>query len=85
MASEGILFYAADNAAVPRQFMVLTMFEGKLSFSIMTSTRAITGLNINTEYRYDDGLWHEVRTEFIICHKRSECTIPSTILECEIQ
>ena len=55
----GVLLYAAN--AMSRHFMALIMINGMLSFNIMTDSRAMTGLNINTNQRYDNGLWQEVR------------------------
>ncbi|XP_072039253.1 laminin subunit alpha-1-like [Amphiura filiformis] len=58
VSSNGVLLYVVDSATSVGQFMALAMLEGKLQFSIRTSTQQI--YNITTTDRYDDGYWHEV-------------------------
>ncbi|XP_022095830.1 laminin subunit alpha-like [Acanthaster planci] len=60
LSPDGVMLYAANSPTTPRQFMGLVMIDGKLSFNILTDSRAMTGFNIATRERYDNALWQEV-------------------------
>ncbi|XP_038072771.1 laminin subunit alpha-like [Patiria miniata] len=60
VSPDGVLLYAANSNTNPRQFMGLVMMNGRLSFNILTDSRAMTGFNIATRERYDNALWQEV-------------------------
>ncbi|XP_071953665.1 laminin subunit alpha-1-like isoform X2 [Antedon mediterranea] len=60
VSPNGILFYAADSALTPQQWIALVMQDGYVEFNMISDTRSVNGLGIRTKQKYDTGEWIEV-------------------------
>ncbi|XP_033120753.1 laminin subunit alpha-1-like [Anneissia japonica] len=60
ISPNGILYYAASNALLPREWIALVIIDGYLEFSMISNARSIRGIGIRTKQKYDNGEWIKV-------------------------